>query len=203
MEGAMRRTLMAAALALCAFPALAAAPLDLLFETPHMRAVQAGETLRYAHVRAADPALGVGPDFRQVIALEMGPTQAARFTLDAEGAARVYPVADGVPGNPLLMVLLENTLRTMANVTGGSAFYLRNRIRFALRDGIVAGDDGALTIHPFENDPNRAKMAAFGDLEMRFEVSEDRPGMIVALRARAGDAARPAYLEEIRLENAR
>ncbi|PIP97003.1 MAG: hypothetical protein COW75_09155 [Rhodobacterales bacterium CG18_big_fil_WC_8_21_14_2_50_71_9] len=91
----------------------------------------------------------------------------------------------------------------MANVTGGSAFYLRNRIRFALRDGIVAGDDGALTIHPFENDPNRAKMAAFGDLEMRFEVSEDRPGMIVALRARAGDAARPAYLEEIRLENAR
>lgn len=198
----MRRVLMAAALALSAGSAWAAAPLDLLFETPHMRAVQPGATLRYVHVRAADPALGVGPDFHQVIALEMGQAQAARFTLDAEGAPRVYPVADGVPGNPLLMVFLENALRTVARATGGSATYLRNRIRYALRDGIAVGADGALTIHPFENDANRAKMGPFGDLEMRFEVAESRPGMIVAMRARAGDADRPAYLEEIRLEDA-
>ncbi|PKP65748.1 MAG: hypothetical protein CVT86_03145 [Alphaproteobacteria bacterium HGW-Alphaproteobacteria-8] len=198
----MRRTLMTAAAALFAFAALAAAPLDLLFETKHMAGVSAGETLRYHHVRTADPALGLGPDFAQVIALEMGQGQAARFTLDAEGAGRVYPVAEGVPGNPLLMVFLENTLRTVAKATGGSAFYLRNRIRFALRDALTEEADGALTIRPFLNDANRAKMGPFGDLEMRIEVSEAQPGMLVAMRARAGDAAKPAYLEEIRLENA-
>jgi len=198
----MRRVLMAAALAVCAGAAWAAAPLELLFETPHMRAVQPGETLRYAHVRTADPALGVGEDFHRVIALEMGQGQAARFTLDADGAPRVYPVADGVPGNPLLMVFLENTLRTVASATGGSAFYLRNRIRYALRDGIAVGGDGALTIHPFENDANRARMGPFGDLEMRFEVSQAQPGMIVAMRARAGNAGKPDYIEEIRLEDA-
>lgn len=197
----MRRTLMTAVAAFSAFAAMAAAPLDLLFETPHMQSLEAGETLRYAHVRTADPALGLGEDFRQVIALEMGQGQAARFTLDAEGAKRVYPVAEGVPGNPLLMVFLENTLRTVAKATGGSEFYLRNRIRFALRDNLAAEPDGALTIHPFLNDPNRAKMGPFGDLEMRFEVSEAQPGMLVALRARAGDAGAPAYVEEIRLEN--
>lgn len=198
----MRRILMAAVLALSACSALAAAALDLLFETPHMRAVQPGETLRYAHVRTADPVLDVGDNFRQVIALEMGDTQAARFTLDAEGAARVYPVADGVPGNPLLMVFLESTLRTVAKATGGSATYLRNRIRYALRDGLAVSEDGALTIHPFENDANRAKMGPFGDLEMRFEIAPSQPGMIMAMRARAGDAEKPAYVEEIRFENA-
>ncbi len=197
----MRRTLIAVATSLFACAAMAAAPLDLLFETRHMAAAPEGATLRYDHVRTADPALGLGPDFAQVIAVEMGQGQAARFTLDAEGARRVYPVAEGVPGNPLLMVFLENTLRTVAKATGGSEFYLRNRIRFALRDALVEEADGALTIHPFENDANRAKMGPFGDLEMRFEVSEAQPGMLVALRARAGDADAPAYVEEIRLED--
>ena len=42
--------------------------------------------------------------------------------------------------NPLLLYFLETTVRAMAEATGGSPYYIRNRIREAL----VAADLGAV-----------------------------------------------------------
>lgn len=194
----MRCFLFALTLTLGAGAAAAGGPVDLLFSTPHMRDVPAGGALRYDHVRVSDPSFGIGPDFDQAISLAMGATGPASFTLDAEGAPRTYDVNPGVPGNPLLMVFLETTLRNVAKATGGSEFYLRNRLKDGLRDGLTAGPDGALAMRPFEGDAHGAQLGPFVDMRVTFEVSEAAPGMLVALRAEAGPAEAPIYREEIR-----
>lgn len=198
----MRRSIAAVCLALAMGAAQAAEPVDLLFNTPHLKGVAPGSVLRYEHVRQSDPSLGIGPDVDEAIAVEMGKDAAERFTLDADGHPRIFDVADGVPGNPLLMVFLESTLRSVAKATGGSPFYLRNRMREALRDGL-AQDGEALTMRPFAHDANRARLGAFADMSMRFELSDKTPGMLVSMAAEAGPDADPVYSEEIRYETVR
>lgn len=200
----MRRTMTALGLLLTMglVPAQAAEPVDLLFNTPHMAGVEAGATLRYDHTRVSNPRFGIGPDFDRAIALKMGEAQAESFTIDPDGAARVYPVNKGVPGNPLLMVFLEYAVRSLAQATGGSEFYFRNRMRDAMSEGLTEEPDGALVMRPFAADANRARMGDLADMVVRFELSEDAPGMVVAMRAEAGPADAPAYREEIRYEAA-
>jgi hypothetical protein len=198
----MRRTLAALCLALAAHAAAAEGPSDLLFATPHLAGVAPGAVLRYDHVRHSDPAIGIGPDLDQAIALTMGDAGAASFTLDADGAPRSFDVDSKVPGNPLLMVFLENALRSVASATGGSPFYLRNRMREALAGGLTEDGD-RIVMKPFENDANRARLGAFADMALSFELSQATPGMIVAMRAEAGPADAPIYAEEIRYEAAR
>lgn len=195
----MRRTLVSLCLALAAHAAAAAGPSDLLFATPHLEGVAPGAVLRYDHRRHSDPALGVGPDLDQAIAVTMGQGGAASFTLDADGAPRSFDVDSKVPGNPLLMVFLENALRSVAAATGGSPFYLRNRMREALADGL-AEEQGQLVMRPFVDDANRARLGAFADMALRFELSPATPGMVVAMRAEAGPADAPVYAEEIRYD---
>ena len=195
----MRRTLTALCLVLAAQAAPAAGPADLLFATPHLEGVAPGAVLRYDHMRHSDPAIGVGPDLDQAIAVTMGESGASSFTLDADGAPRSFDVDSKVPGNPLLMVFLEQALRSVASATGGSPFYLRNRMREALSQGL-AEDGDRLVMRPFQNDANRARLGAFADMALSFELSKATPGMIVAMRAQAGPADAPIYAEEIRYE---
>ena len=60
--------------------------------------------------------------------------------------------------NPLLLYFLETTVRVMAEATGGSPYYIRNRIREALVASDLGAADGAereVTLTPFAADPNR------------------------------------------------
>lgn len=199
----MRRSIVAFCAALAFGAAHAAEAVDVLFNTPHLAGVSAGSALVYDHVRRSDPGLGIGPDFDEAISVTMGEGAAESFTLNADGTApRTFDVNDGVPGNPLLMVFLENALRSVSQATGGSPFYLRNRMREALADSLVE-KDGALTMQPFVNDANREKLGVFADMALRFEVSETTPGMLVSMVAQAGPAEAPVYKEEIRYEAVR
>lgn len=89
--------------------------------------------------------------------------------------------------NPLLLYFLETTVRATAEATGGSPYYIRNRIREAL----VASDLGeapaagphSVTLAPFAGDPNRAKLGAFADLTLRIAFDPAEPGRILELSA--------------------
>lgn len=204
------------------------APVDLLFATPHLAQTKPGAVIGYAHTRRTFDASRIGPDFDQRITVENG-TEAdpvTRIVLDAEGAARQLDPFRGVPGNPLLMVFLENTVRSVSRATGGSPFYLRNRIREALADRlemqpmILATGNArlparALSVRPFEGDKNADRMGPFALIELRFVVAEAAPGMLVAMTADAGPRVDPQtgaetgteapdggaiYFEEIRLD---
>lgn len=112
------------------------------------------EDLRYAHKLQIPGQEAVGDTFVLV-------PQADRLTLKRDDK----PVTDfsRASAHPIVMYFLESTVRHMAEATGGSPFYIRNRIR----DALVAAPIGA-DVTPFTNDPNRDKMGEFGGLTLRF-----------------------------------
>lgn len=84
-----------------------------------------------------------------------------------------FPVSGG---DPVVVYFLETTVRDMASLTGGSPFYIRNRIREALSTGgKVVETDGVTTVEvrPFEDDANRSRMGGFDTLALRFVIDAD------------------------------
>lgn len=218
----MIRGMIAAALVAGWAAAAAAAPMDLLFSTEHMRALRPGAELTYGHARHASEAQAekIGPDLDQKIRLTTGEPaagatgMAVSVVMDAEGNPRELDTFRGVPGNPILMVFLETTVRAVNRATGGSPFYIRNRIKEGLREDLVStpvvlSAEGArlaareLRVRPFVDDENAEKLGPFRDLELTFVVAEDVPGMFLSLTAAAGAGEAAAYAEEFRLEGVR
>ncbi|MDF3855880.1 hypothetical protein ACDP63_12700 [Paracoccus sp. P2] len=112
-----------------------------------------------------------------------------------------FPVSGG---DPALIFFLETTARDMAALTGGSPFYIRNRLKDALfRGGEVRREGGATVavFAPFAQDENRGRMAGFDTLELRFTLGDPkRP--IRRMQAGTGPLAggRPAYHSEMVLK---
>lgn len=138
---------------------------------------------------------------------------------DGQRVARVERRLDGRPasgtslsaegGHPVLLMFLETTLRAMAEATGGSPFYIRNRMREALAadvplepveltvDGAPAAAVAA-TFRPFAADPNRGAMGGFGDLALTLTMSDAVPGDFARLEAKAADpAGEPVFAETV------
>jgi hypothetical protein len=176
--------------------ALAGAALDLLFETPHLATLQHGESVRYVHERRSAPYLELGPNLSETVTVRRTGEAASEVVLDADGAARTIPFA-GLPGNPLLMVFLERIVRATGDATGGSPFYLRNRVKDAMRAGMSLSD-GVIAFHPFADDSNRARLGPFADMRVEIAVDESAPGMFRFLRAETPEAA---FVEEFRLDD--
>ncbi|MFB9947437.1 hypothetical protein ACFFP0_01185 [Rhizobium puerariae] len=97
-------------------------------------------------------------------------------------------------GNPLIMYFLESTLSDIAAQSGGSPFYIRNRIKEALlKDAEIVpvsvqlGDRDIaaqrVTLHPLEKDKARARMGRFAELALSVVVSEEVPGWLYSLEA--------------------
>ena len=112
-----------------------------------------------------------------------------------------FPVSGG---DPSLTFFLETVARDMAALTGGSPFYIRNRLKEALfRGGEVAMQDGqqVASFRPFADDPSRARMFGFDSLTLRFALDDpSRPirQMLAETGPLAGD--RPAYRNEMVLK---
>lgn len=194
---------------------------DLLFDADALAPLATGTVLEYSHARdgTAGEALSPLADGRVEIVLaeaEDSPDRSARVTLTEGERARQLTPFPGRGANPVLMTFLETSVRRMATITGGSPFYIRNRFKAALFDGgesrpVTLSFDGQdiaateLVFHPFEGDPNSARMGDFAGLELRFVVSEEVPGGLLLLSAATpatGDDT-AAYRETITLEAAR
>jgi len=207
-------TLVVATLA-CAGPARPGPTTDLLFVEGIFIDLPDGQAISYDHQRTG----AESPDFVPItdgrITLLTGPTansageRSLSLTVEASVMRREivdFPVSGG---NPVLMVLLESAVRSMATISGGSPFYIRNRIKDSLRTGGEATsgsrDFGGrtiavqeVTLRPFAQDPNRARMGAFADLTLRFVVSDAVPGHFLMLSADTPDQAK-GYHENITL----
>lgn len=112
-----------------------------------------------------------------------------------------FPVSGG---DPALTFFLETVSRDMAALTGGSPFYIRNRLKDALfRGGAVQrqGDATVAVFAPFQGDRNSERMLGFETLELRFTLGDPKQP-IRAMAARTGPLAggRPAYDSEMVLK---
>ena len=109
-----------------------------------------------------------------------------------------FPISGG---DPSLTFFLESVARDMAALTGGSPFYIRNRLKDALfRGGEVGTESGrkVAIFRPFADDPNRDRMFGFDSLTLRFVLDEPaRP--IRQMLAETGPLAggRPAYRNDM------
>jgi hypothetical protein len=172
-----------------------------------------GQRVVFRHERrttADDPRLPAFADGTAEVA--MARTEAGgrelRVSLVTDGRPRSVPPFPADSGHPLLLVFLETCVRTMAEMTGGSPFYIRNRMREALWEGEatepveitvdgVAVPGERLTIRPFADDPNRDAMGPFAGLELRFVLTDAVPGRLAILEAATGpDADGAPYLVE-------
>jgi hypothetical protein len=200
------RALAAPLLALAFALAPAARAEDLaggLFAVDVFADLEPGDRVHFSHVRStgqADPR--VQPIVDGSASLRVGANAAGEreleVTLTSAGRARPVPSFPGAAAHPLLLIILESTVRNMAELTGGSPFYIRNRMREALWTAATAPEpaelvlDGAtlpaeaVVVRPFVADPNRGEMGAFAELELRFVLSEAVPGGIARLEAETG-----------------
>ena len=182
---------------------------DRLFAVGVLGSVETGQELVYGFERLGD----FPPD--KISAVTQGKAR-LDMRLDADGKREaIIALNDGKrdetfdpfpadAGNPMFMVFMEQNVRAMATLTGGSPFYIRDRLKDALfRGGVVEQQDGhpVASFQPFATDPNRDRMYGFGDLTLRFVLDgPDRPirRMLAETGPLAGD--RPAYRNEMVLK---
>lgn len=108
-----------------------------------------------------------------------------------------FPAASA---NPILLFFLENVMRSVANDTGGSPYYIRNRIRDALVAAQTDVTQGPveLVMHPFAQDPNRDRLGEYADLTITLRYDAEDPARILELLADTGDGP-DGYTEKMTL----
>ena len=194
----------AALLALAAATAAPAATLDgqksydLLFRQGTLDGIDRGGTLNYDRevTNALNPQAAGRDSGRIELGFQDEGADLARLTLYQDEKHRGLGVFPASVGNPMIMFFYETVIRDMAEATGGSPYYVRNRIKDALiqPSQMETGEaqfDGrtvpttTITLRPFVEDPNRERMQGFGDLELTVTMSEDVPGWYLSLMAEA------------------
>lgn len=170
---------------------------ELFFATPYLSKVAPGTTLNYAYRHtAAKPELGEGYDEAMAMRVTAPPDDASRRIADVvirrgdkEGEAGPFPTLNG---NPIALVLLERDVKEMAQLSKGSPFYIRNRVRDHLAEGKVEPArfvfDGRevegwrLSMQPFAGDPNKDKLQELAGRRYEFLFSDAVPGGLYAIR---------------------
>lgn len=219
-DGAARITggALGAGLMLLAGGALAGEAQERLFATGALGNVATGAALVYDFERlGAFPADRLAPVEGGAARLGLRDGAKGReavVTLDDNSRAMDFDPFPAGAGNPIFLVFMEQNVTAMATLTGGSPFYIRNRMREALAEQdrvapveVVFG--GAtlpgrrLSFAPFAEDENRARMGVFADLEISFVMSDAVPGEFASLRAETGPApdGTPAFLLSFDLDH--
>lgn len=193
------RTLAAAAsLATLAATAVLAAPTasELFFERPYLTQLQPGTTLTYAYKHVTSEAkLGDGFEETLDLKVEAAAEDPSKRVADVlihrdgkEGEAGPFPTMNG---NPIALILLERDVKEIAQLSKGSPFYLRNRVREHLATGTVTparfAYDGReiegwkLTMRPFAEDPNKDKLLELVGRRYEFLFAEAVPGGLYSI----------------------
>lgn len=184
----------------CATPVLADEAGDLVFT--ERGPWQLAEPLVWSISQSGPEVEGFKPLGQGTMTLSQAvdPTDGKPVLQLAEDTARIkrkigpFPISGG---DPSLTFFLETTARDMAALTGGSPFYIRNRLKDALfRGGQVQteGDARVAVFTPFAQDKNSERMMGFQSLELRFTLNDPRQP-IRQMQARTGplQGDRPAY----------
>jgi hypothetical protein len=181
-------------------PVAAAETYQLLFRSSALKGLEAApdgseaaqSTLVYDKVRSGVDERQADTNFK--IGLKIKPDDNVSLTLYQGTRSRGLGNYPASVGNPVIMYFLESVLSDIAVQSGGSPFYMRNRIKEALlRDAQIAPmslhyldrDIAAreVTIRPFLSDKARERMGRFSELTLAVTVSNDIPGWYYSLVA--------------------
>jgi hypothetical protein len=171
---------------------------DILFRTGTLDSLEAGAELDYTQSGSAVDEAGTGP---QALGLRVTVKDETDTYLDMVGADsfRRIGVFPTNVGNPLLMYAMETLVRDLSEMTGGSPFYIRNRLKDAIASETEpeevsvrfdAADVSAsrVTLYPFREDPNAERFPGLDDLALSVDVSESVPGWYHTISTRMPSA---------------
>ncbi|MBK0399879.1 hypothetical protein H0I76_11815 [Limibaculum sp. M0105] len=187
----------------------AAPGVGLLFDAHQLDGLADGTALHYAHAREVAPGSPAPAVEDGALRLALGASESEVTLVEGTRTRRLDPFPRA-SGNPVFIVFLESMLRAVAAQTGGSPFYLRNRIKEALWKGAVAtpvsvrlGDAEVaaerLSYQPFAADSHKAELGELAGLTIEFVLAEGAPGRFVSLTAATPDGGATPFREEIRL----
>ncbi|ASY66883.1 hypothetical protein SJ05684_b59010 (plasmid) [Sinorhizobium sojae CCBAU 05684] len=201
-------------------PATAAGTYELLFRSTALKgleAVPAGSEAGQSTVvydRLVSGAADGQMDGSFSIGLKVKADDKVTMTLYQGTRSRGLGEYPASVGNPVIMYFLESVLADIAAQSGGSPFYMRNRIKEALledaqvvpvtrqyRNRDVAAQE--VMIRPFLKDKARARMGRFSELALTVTVSEEIPGWyysLVATVPAAAGASEVGYSHAITLD---
>lgn len=189
-------------LGMTAVPLSAAETYDLLFRKGALSGLEASspppegakgtDTLVYERV-VSPLKKGESPD-NDTIGLQLTSDDNVALILHRGPQMRFIGTFPASVGNPLIMYFLESALADIAKQSGGSPFYMRNRVKEALlkeaeivpvslhfgKRDISASQ---VTIRPFAEDKARAQMGRFAETALAITVSKDIPGWYYSLQA--------------------
>jgi len=170
---------------------------DLFFGKNYLDTVQPGTRIAYDYKHmASEEKLGESFDEKMELNVTAPPEDASKRIAavditrgDRHTEAGPFPTMNG---NPISLVLLERDVKEMAQLTKGSPFYIRNRVRDSIASGTVeattfdyAGkpmEGWKLTMAPFANDPNKEKLLELAGRRYEFLFSDAVPGGLYAIR---------------------
>ncbi|MFJ5487792.1 hypothetical protein ACIKTA_09300 [Hansschlegelia beijingensis] len=201
-----------------AAPAYAApTAVDLVFYAPFLKKVENGSELSYRYVRKAD-GKDLAPSFEDEVKLTVGPKGAEdSIKIDLFTGARGRALENlARSGNPLVIAVLEENVREMQKISGGSPYYLRNRIMEALKanppieqtkiqyDGRTI-DAWTVKLEPFAKDQHRMQLKGFADRTYELTFADDVPGGLYALKSVTPkpDRTGPLLVEELTLQSSK
>ncbi|MEO0386917.1 MAG: hypothetical protein AAF281_05225 [Pseudomonadota bacterium] len=197
----------------------AEAAYDLLFRNGTLDSIDRDTALLYRRdvTNALNPEAATRDTGDIALSFDATNTALAQLEFRQDGKARSLGRFPASVGNPMIMYFYESVVRDMAETAGGSPFYIRNRVKDALvqttpavaGEAVVAGrtvPTVTVTLVPFADDPNHARMRGFGDLALKITMSEAVPGWYMSLRAETspngGEAVYRSELVFERLETA-
>lgn len=169
---------------------------ELFFDTPYLSKIEPGTTLNYAYKHVTSEAK-LGDSFDETLEMKVSaPADDASKRIadvvihrgDKEGEAGPFPTMNG---NPISLILLERDVKEMAQLSKGSPFYIRNRVREHLGTGTVEParftfngkemEGWKLTMLPFATDPNKDKLQELASRRYEFLFSEAVPGGLYSI----------------------
>lgn len=169
---------------------------DVVFRSGTLDGLPAGTELRYDGEGLVE---AQSDEEWQEVVVDLGPGDEAlvkRLLVKGEEPGRVLGSFDAGVGNPVAMLFLERTVNVISRETGGSPFYIRNRIRDTLgQPGVLeavtvdwqgeAVPATKVVLVPFARDAHRADLGLYADLAIEVVVSEAVPGWYYSISAEA------------------
>ncbi|MDT3380237.1 hypothetical protein RNI52_23140 [Labrys neptuniae] len=188
----------------------------LLFEEPQLDKTAVNQVLTYAyHRKSADDKLyGASFDDTIRLTLDKGETEQTRTVqvqLFSGAHRRAAGPFENMSGNPVLSLFLEHHIGVLAEAYQANPRYFKTAIRTALRDKAevkpaeIPFEGRSLpgwrvSIQPFSDDPNKARLNGLDTLRYEFLVARDLPGEIARIEVSAPGKNSPLLDEGISYE---
>lgn len=201
--------------------AAAAETYDLLFKSGTLDAISRETVLIYERRVSARANEEIASRESGTVRLAFAPDDMAELTFRQGERHRTIGSFPAGVGNPIILYFVESVVRDMAATSGGSPFYIRNRIKAALElknpvhENTLKSRDAefeatTVTLHPFADDPNQDRMMGFEDLTLTVVMSDRVTGWYYELRAETASPGQtsgaskdgPVYTNSIRFHKA-